>query len=171
MCYIVGAVIAAVGAIGGAVQQADMQRRQVHYQQRLIEATETNAALAAESDYVAAAERIDQTRQAAAQESFEASRELDRAQATVTAGAQDAGLSAGAVGDLRTTIAMQAAESAAIRERNTSWEEAQIMRSLVNIQTQQQSRLNQAMPNPVPGVDYASLIGGLGQAAALGARQ
>lgn len=170
MCYIVGAVIAALGAVGTAVQQADNQRRQVNYQDRLARATEQNAALAAESDYVAAAERIDQVRQSAAQEAFDASRESDRALSSLTAGSQAAGLSAGAIGDLRATIATQAADSAAIRERNASWEEQQIMRSLVNIQTQQQSRLNQAMPTPVPGVDYAGLVGNLGQAGVLGYR-
>lgn len=162
---LIGAVITAVAAAGGAVQQADNQRRQVHYQDRVARATEQSAAKAADADYLATAERISQVRQAAAQEAFDASREADRAQAQLTAGAEFSGLQGGSVDDLRVTLAQQAADAVAIRQRNAGWEEQQIMRSMVNIQTQQQSRLNAAMPTPVPGVDYVALLGGLGTAA------
>lgn len=169
MCApIAGAVIAGLAAIGTAVQQADNQRRQVNYQDRVARATETSAANAADADYLAVAERISQVRQSVAQEAFAAGQEADRAQASLEAGAEFSGLQGGVVGDLRTTIAQQAADSVALRQRNASWEEQQIMRSMVNIQTQQQSRLNAAMPTPVPGVDYVGLLGNLGTAAVQG---
>ena len=167
MCpAIAGAVITAVAAIGSAVQQGDNQRRQYHYQERLADQTSTNASQAADADYLATAERINQTRQAAAQEAWEASRGAESAQATLTAGAEFAGLSGSTVGDLRFSIATQAADAVATRQRNASWEEQQIMRSMVSIQNQQQSRLNSATPSPVQGVDYAGLLGGLGQSSA-----
>lgn len=171
MCYVlIGAAISAAAAIGAAAQQADNQRRQVNYQNRLADVTSANAADAAEADYVAAAERVSQVRQSAAQEAFEASREAGRAVASLEVGAEFAGLSGGVVDDIRKSIAIQAAEDAALRERNASWQEQQVLRSVVNIQAQQRSRLNSAIPSPVPGIDYGSLIGGLGSAITTGAQ-
>lgn len=149
-------------AAGTAYQQSANQRSQVRYQSGLTRATQLNAARAANSDYIATAERIVQQRQSAAQEAFEAAREADRAQGELLAGAERAGLG-GSVGDLRSSIAVQAANDLAIRSRNADWQEQQIMRSLENINAQHQSRLNAAMPTPVPGVDYLGILGGLAQ--------
>ena len=83
-----------------------------------------------------------------------------------SAGATAAGMSGGVIGDLRATLAIQAADNVALRERQASWEEDQIMRSLVNIQAQQQSRLNSTMSGPIAGIDFGQLLGTLGSAAA-----
>ena len=141
---------------------------QENYQSRLAQQTAANASRTADADYLAVAEQINQTRQAAAQEAWEATREADLAEATLTTGAEFAGLSGSTVGDLRFSIATQAADAVAPRQRNASWQEQQIMRSMVSIQNQQQSRINSATPSPVQGVDYAALLGGLGQAGVQG---
>jgi len=167
MCVLVSAIVGIVAAVGSAVQQHDNQRRQYNYQDRVARQTEANAAQAANSDYLAVSERVVQTREAAAQEAFDASRESDRAQGTLTVGAQAAGITGGTVNDLRFSIAQQAADNVALQQRNASWEEQQIMRAMQDIQNQQQSRLNSAMPSPVQGIDYAGLLGNLGNSLAV----
>lgn len=166
MCYpAIGAIIAVVSAAGTAWQQSDQQRRQVNYRNRVTKVTEETASKAADSDYAAIAERVVQTRQSAAEEAYDSLRQSRMADASLTAGANAAGMSGGVVGDLRATLAIQAADNVALRERQASWEEDQIMRSLVNIQTQQMSRLNATMSGPIAGINYGQLLGTLGSAA------
>lgn len=160
---LVGLGLAIVSAAGTAVQQADNANKQAKYQNQIARATEQNAAVAAESDYVAQLEQLNQVRAAATEESLRTSQELEKAKATLRVGAETAGLSEGVVDDLRAGLAVQAAQDAAIDARNLTFEENQIMRGVDKILANQQSRLNAAMPSPIQGIDYGRMIGTLGQ--------
>jgi len=160
---LIGLGLAIVSAAGTAVQQSDNARKQASYQDRLARSTEQNAAVAAESDYVAQLEQLNQVRAAATEESLRTSQELEKAKATLRVGAETAGLSEGVVDDLRAGLAVQAAQDAAIDARNLTFEENQIMRGVDKILATQQSRLNAAMPSPIQGIDYGRMIGTLGQ--------
>ena len=165
MCSVAAAalVVGVVSAVGTAVQQDQQQKSQVRYQNRVTEITQQNAAKAAAADYVATAERAAQVRQASAQEAFEASRSAEKARSTLAVGAAAAGLEGVSIDDLSTTIAIQAAEDAAIRQRNLDWQDAQILRSMERIQVDEQNRANSRYLPAIPGVDYAGLLGRLAQ--------
>lgn len=156
--------ISAISAGGAIYTQTANQRSQISYQDRVARVTRENAGKAADSNYAALAERVVQTRAASAQEAFMASRGADQALGQMTVGGERAGLSPGATGDLRATIALKIAEDAATRSRNASGNEQQIMRSFESVQAEQQSRLNSAMGQPVAGADYLGILGGLAQA-------
>lgn len=160
---LIGLGLAIVSAAGTAVQQSDNARKQANYQDRLARATEQNAAAAAESDYVAQLEQLNQVRAAATEESLRTTQELEKAKATLRVSAETAGLSEGVVDDLRAGLAVQAAQDAAIDARNLTFEENQILRGVDKILANQQSRLNAAMPSPIQGIDYGRMIGTLGQ--------
>ena len=154
-------IMMGVAAIGGAIQQQQNQRKQMNYSRDMVRSTEQNAAAAAGSDYEALAGRVIQTRASVAQEAFEASRAADRARGSLVAGAEGAGLAGGSIDDLRMSITAQLANQASARNKNLTWTEQQIARQFDSVRNQHQSRLNSAMPNPVPGVDYMGLLGGL----------
>lgn len=157
-------IIAVVGAAGTAVQQNENQRRQVNYQNRVGAAASANAAKAASANYVAVLERMSQARAAAANESMSASQAAIKAQGTLAAGATALGIGDGGVyQDLSVSIAQQAAQDHVLRMRNADWQQQQIMRSLDQIGSEQQSRVNQAAGAPVNGVDYVGILGRFGQ--------
>lgn len=160
---LIGLGLAVVSAAGTAVQQSENARKQANYQDRLARRTEQNAAAAAESDYVAQLEQLNQVRAAASEESLRTSQELEKARANLRVSAETAGLVDGVVDDLRAGLAVQAAQDAAIDARNLTFEENQIMRGVDQILATQQSRLNAAMPSPIQGIDYGRMIGTLGQ--------
>lgn len=165
MCYpgLIGLGLAIVSAVGTGVQQADDARKQSNYQDRLARRTEEAAGQAVSSNYVAQLEQLNQVRNAAAQESFAMSQDLEKTQATLTVGAETRGLQDGVVSDLRTALAVQASQDAAIATTNLSWQENQILSGVAKIRADQQSRLNAAMPSPISGTDYGQMIGTLGQ--------
>ncbi|MCB9178962.1 MAG: hypothetical protein H6590_06030 [Flavobacteriales bacterium] len=153
-----------MSAAGTAVQQNENQRREINYQNQVTKVTQANAAKAAANDYVAMAEQSMQVQQAAAQEANAAVRENVQAKGALAVGAAAAGLQGGSVNDLRYTLAIQAAEDAAVRTRNLDWQQAQINRSIERINVEQQNRANSRFLGAIPGIDYASLIGNLGSA-------
>jgi hypothetical protein len=157
-------VVGIVSAVGSAYQQDDQQRKTIRYQNRVTEVTQANAAKAARSDYIATAERASQIRAAASQENFDARRAAEAAKGQLAVGAAAAGLEGGSVEDLRLTIAQKAAEDTALRSTNLDWQEAQIQRSLEKIEVGEQNRANQLNLPPIPGVNYAQLLGSLGAA-------
>lgn len=160
MCE-VGAVVAIAAAIGTAVQQGQNQRRMASFQSKQQATVAGNASRAAESNYLALLDRLNQSRQAAAAETFDATRAADRAQATLVAGSESAGIG-GSTGDLRIAIAQQAAQDHAIRLQNSDWQTIQIMRQFDQVGTEQQGRINAAVGSPINGPDWVGILGRLG---------
>lgn len=151
-----------LGAAAGGAQQYQNQKQVVGYQNKVAAVTQQNAATAANQSYTAILERVAQARAAASQESFSASRSAAQAAGSLTAGAAHLGIGAsGLTGDLRVAVAQQIAEDRALRMRNADWQEQQILRSMDQVASQQQSRVNSAIGNPVPGIDWVGLLGGL----------
>lgn len=157
----VSAVVAVVAAAGTAAQQSENQRRQVSFQRKQSVAVAGNASRAAESNYLALLDRLNQSRQAAALETFDASRAADKAQASLIAGGEAAGIG-NSTGDLRVAVAQQAAQDHAVRLQNMDWQTVQILRSFDQVGTEQQSRINAAVGSPINGPDWVGILGNLG---------
>jgi hypothetical protein len=170
MCVVIPPAVAfaasALSAAGTAVQQAQNQRRQVSYQEKMGRMTSLEAGSAADLNYAANAERMVQTRQAAAMEAWDAARAADRTAGQMVVGGEMMGRAQSSLSDLRYSIAQKAAEDAAMRVRNQSWQESQIARGFDQVAAEQRSRINAAMPQSVAGVDWAGLMGNLVQAGA-----
>lgn len=170
MCVVIPPAVAfaasALSAAGTAVQQAQNQRRQVSYQEKMGRMTSLEAGAAADLNYAANAERMVQTRQAAAMEAWDAARAADRTAGQMVVGGEMMGRAQSSLSDLRYSIAQKAAEDAAMRVRNQSWQESQIARGFDQVAAEQRSRINAAMPQSVAGVDWAGLMGNLVQAGA-----
>lgn len=156
-------IIGGVSAAGGAVQQSMNQRRQLSYQNRMIRDTEINSAQSAAADYQALGTQQTQVRSSVALEAFEAARQAEVARGQLAVGAASTGVIGGNINDIAGNIARQLAMDSAVRRRNLSWQESQISRSFDQVRAQHQSRLNAAQGNPVPGVDWMGLVGGLAQ--------
>lgn len=168
MCVVIPPAVAfaasALSAAGTAVQQQQNQKRQVAYQEKMGRLTSLEAGAAADINYAANAERLVQTRQAAAMEAWDAARSADRTAGQMVAGSEMMGRAQSSVSDLRYAIAQKAAEDAAMRMRNLTWQESQISRGFDQVAAEQRSRINSAMPQAVNGVDWAGLAGNLVQA-------
>lgn len=153
-------IIGTVTAALSAAQQQQNQRVMVDHRQKMAEATFEASSKAAGTSYAAALERASQGRQAAALEMQQASQDARAAIATAAVATGEAGANQ-VFDDVVNTIAIQASDYQAVRQRNLDWEEDQIMRSMEGIQAQQESRNMAGMGQTIAGIDYAGILGGL----------
>lgn len=147
-----------------ANQQNTNQRRGVRYQNEVTQLTYENATRAAIEDNLAMADRMRQVRASAALEITKASRTAEQARASAVTQAQASGLGESTLSDLNNTLSIQIGERVQTSFEQASWEQLQIERQLDKIQTNYQNRMNSRNLPAVPGIDYAGIAAGVGQA-------
>ncbi len=147
-----------------ANQQNTNQRRGVRYQNEVTQLTYENATRAAIEDNLAMADRMRQVQASAAMEITGIARQAEEARAQSTVQAQSSGLGGSITTDLSITLGNQINERVATTFEQMSWEQGQIQRQMDKIQTNYQNRLNSRNLPAVPGIDYAGIAAGVGQA-------
>lgn len=160
-------VVAGIGLAASAAQanqQRTNQRRTVRYQNQVTQLTYENATRAAVEDSLAMRERMRQVQASAAMEITGITRQAEEARAQSTVQAQSAGLGESTLADLNRTLGNQINERVASTFEQMSWEQDQIQRQMDKVQTNYQNRMNSRNLPSVPGIDYASIAAGVGQA-------
>jgi hypothetical protein len=144
------------GMVGQARQASAMR----DYYKRQQEVTAANAAAAAANQWKGVQSRISQEREAANQAVFDASQEYLKASAGARVAASAGGVGGTTVSDVERNFILRTEEHAGRRARNLAWTEATFIDQMEAVRAGQQSRINQTMAPPIPGVNLAQ---GLGQ--------
>lgn len=145
----------AASAIGAYQQQtaAHKWRAAVH------KMNEGEALRAAGEQYAALGAQRRQMEQQAAQEGFEALRDLRLASKSATAGAAAAGVMGTSPDDIRATFAARYSEATGIRMKNLDASKQQIMRDMEAVRTATRGRIQQTLPGPRPRFNWLGLLG------------
>lgn len=161
-------IVAGVSLAATAAQaagQSSNQKAMLAHENEVTRRTEENALKARAADERALAQRVKQAQQSVALELKLDRIRADEQMSGVVVSAEASGVGQGGLYDLANTLGIKAGENAAVRMRNLSWEEQQVMRSMDKVAANYENRLNQRYLPGIPGVDFASLLAGVAGAA------
>lgn len=141
------------------------QQAMLDYENKKTRMVQENALKARIADERALAQKTQQLQERTALE-LKLDRQREDVQfAAAKVASQRAGVGEQGLGELMTTMSLQAAENAAVRMRNLSWEEQQVMRAFDKIGANYESRLNQRYLPAISGASWGDLLGGVASAA------
>lgn len=160
-------IVAGVSLAATAAQmsaQKSNQKAMLAYENEKTKRTQENALKARTADERALAARTSQIQESTALELKLDTLRADEQLSAATVSAQASGVGEHGLYDLMSTLGVKAAENAAVRLRNLSWEEQQVMRSMDKVQANYENRLNQRYLPGIPGIDWAGVLAGVTQA-------
>ena len=145
----------------GQQRQADAMEE---YQDLKMERTQAAAADAARFQYQGLLERQSQVREQAALDVQDALTRTAEAQASARVAAAAGGVAGGSVDEGIGQFSREYEDWASRRMTNLQWEEDQIYASMQSVKAQQESRVNQAMGQPIQDPSFLGALGQLGAA-------